>query len=356
MAHVNYSCPSCRHSFQVNETKRLKVLCPECGRQLEWYFQQDNEKCGPVSGAVIQQMLKRDELCDSDQVMQEGSNSWIVVSMLKTALNTPKPVPSATQVERNISNSGPKLPTAQVVEGWFYARDNQKYGPVSTEQLQQLANTGQLDPEDMIMKSGSTQWVEASTLTQLKFKSSRPSSLFVPCVRCGASISDNAQLCPQCGHPQPKLGNDFWSIWHRKESKYGACGVKNILEFFIVGDPNYVQYCRGCQRPLKETTEQEYIRHDMLQIYRDSIGWMRGGAIILGFVGVLLGYSIGGVFSPPYVALAQLALGIAGAVGGGRLGWFLVRSLVQWRYCKEGLFGQQFSRRASFTLCSSFFR
>ena len=44
---------------------------------------------------------------------------------------------------------------------WFYAKSGQQLGPVSSEQLKQLADSGQLQPSDLVWKDGMGQWVEA---------------------------------------------------------------------------------------------------------------------------------------------------------------------------------------------------
>jgi hypothetical protein len=50
---------------------------------------------------------------------------------------------------------------------WYYAQNGQQLGPVPSEQLQQLAAGGQLQPFDLIWKEGMPSWVEASTVQGL---------------------------------------------------------------------------------------------------------------------------------------------------------------------------------------------
>lgn len=45
---------------------------------------------------------------------------------------------------------------------WFYAKDNQKCGPVDTAELKRLAANGELTPGDLIWKDGLKDWVPAS--------------------------------------------------------------------------------------------------------------------------------------------------------------------------------------------------
>jgi tetratricopeptide (TPR) repeat protein len=55
-------------------------------------------------------------------------------------------------------------PVTVAEPGWFYARNRQKVGPVSREQLQQLAASGQLKPDDMVLQEGSRNWVPARSV------------------------------------------------------------------------------------------------------------------------------------------------------------------------------------------------
>jgi hypothetical protein len=64
---------------------------------------------------------------------------------------------------------------------WFYARNQQKVGPVSFAELQRLATAGQIQPTAMILQQGALQWVPASSVPELfaQFLRTRlPSSRF----------------------------------------------------------------------------------------------------------------------------------------------------------------------------------
>ena len=340
MADVSYSCPACRHSFRVNETKRLQVCCPECGRQLEWFFHQGTQKRGPVSGTVIQQMLKRDELCDSDQVMQEGSTSWIVVSMLKTALNTPKPVPRAILVETKSPNPGQDISNPQpIANTWYYARDGKKCGPLSTEQLRQLAVTDQLHPQDLVLKLGTRQWVEARNIPELKFEHERKRSPLVPCEKCRGRISDIAETCPKCGHPQPKLQETPFALWWHKEANCKNCGTHNIIDFSLARIPNQVQRCRGCMRILKETNEGDYLQHDMDRVYRNSIERSRKGRNLYDFLSIV-SFLILARLVPSNSVYLKAMIGLAGAICVHLLCEYFVRRYIQWTGAMTGLSGE----------------
>jgi len=50
---------------------------------------------------------------------------------------------------------------------WYYARQNQQFGPLPEAQLLQLARTGLLKPTDMLWKEGMPQWAPASSIPNL---------------------------------------------------------------------------------------------------------------------------------------------------------------------------------------------
>jgi hypothetical protein len=50
---------------------------------------------------------------------------------------------------------------------WYYARQGQRYGPYSPEQLRDMARAGRLLPEDLVVHEGAGQWVQARTVPGL---------------------------------------------------------------------------------------------------------------------------------------------------------------------------------------------
>jgi hypothetical protein len=50
---------------------------------------------------------------------------------------------------------------------WFYAKNNQQRGPVSPAELRQLAQSGQLAPEDLVWRQGLDDWTAASRVKGL---------------------------------------------------------------------------------------------------------------------------------------------------------------------------------------------
>jgi len=61
-----------------------------------------------------------------------------------------------------------------------YSKSGQQQGPVSSEQLKQLAASGQLQPSDLVWKEGMAQWAEARRMKGLFPAEMNPPSSSVP--------------------------------------------------------------------------------------------------------------------------------------------------------------------------------
>jgi uncharacterized protein DUF4339 len=50
---------------------------------------------------------------------------------------------------------------------WYYARGKSKHGPVSAKELKQLAESGKLQPTDLVWRTDMPDWRKASTIKGL---------------------------------------------------------------------------------------------------------------------------------------------------------------------------------------------
>ncbi len=50
---------------------------------------------------------------------------------------------------------------------WYYARNDQQFGPVSASELKQLADAGRLSPDDLLWREGMESWATAVNLRGL---------------------------------------------------------------------------------------------------------------------------------------------------------------------------------------------
>lgn len=57
---------------------------------------------------------------------------------------------------------------------WYYARDNKQMGPVSSAELKNLADAGQLQPDDLVWREGLTEWAPARSVRGLFEEETKP--------------------------------------------------------------------------------------------------------------------------------------------------------------------------------------
>ncbi|HUT12066.1 MAG TPA: DUF4339 domain-containing protein [Thermoguttaceae bacterium] len=50
---------------------------------------------------------------------------------------------------------------------WYYGRGGQQHGPVTTQQLQKLLASGQLQPSDLVWREGMAEWTAAEKVEGL---------------------------------------------------------------------------------------------------------------------------------------------------------------------------------------------
>jgi tetratricopeptide (TPR) repeat protein len=64
----------------------------------------------------------------------------------------------------NCRGTGGPPGTTVAEPGWFYASNRQKHCPVARTELARLAAAGRLKPTDMVLREGTTQWVQAQSV------------------------------------------------------------------------------------------------------------------------------------------------------------------------------------------------
>lgn len=79
---------------------------------------------------------------------------------------------------------------------WYYSRDKQKLGPVSFDELRELARAGQIGPSDMVLEVGQAKWTPAGSVA----------GLFTPASSAETAIPDaasRASEAPASAGPEP---------------------------------------------------------------------------------------------------------------------------------------------------------
>jgi hypothetical protein len=63
-------------------------------------------------------------------------------------------------------------------EQWYYAHERQRHGPVSRQQLQDLAAAGRLASTDMVLRAGTAKWLAAAAVPGLFSMNDQKTSAF----------------------------------------------------------------------------------------------------------------------------------------------------------------------------------
>src|SRR5439155_16318699 len=79
-------------------------------------------------------------------------------------------------------------------EQWYYARGQQRLGPVSKEQLKGLATAGQIQPGDLVWRVGMPQWAAASSVEGLM--AAEATEAVAPLEAAPVSVSAPAPVAP----------------------------------------------------------------------------------------------------------------------------------------------------------------
>jgi hypothetical protein len=89
---------------------------------------------------------------------------------------------------------------------WYYARNDQQFGPVSAAELKQLAEAGKLSPNDLLWREGMDAWTTAINLRGL-FAEEQPLGTTKVVVAAGLSEGDlRAPLAPARARPAIERG------------------------------------------------------------------------------------------------------------------------------------------------------
>lgn len=135
------------------------------------------------------------------------------------------------------------------MDEWFYVKDGQKRGPISTAQLRQLAASGELVPKDQIWREGLEGWVAASYIKGLPFS---------------RVASSNQEAHALCGKPNPaplekhKNSNSLWS---------GNRGIIILCTVAILGVCGTIWYIVGSRKG-QGTSNQPVVTIPDTRIFR----------------------------------------------------------------------------------------
>ena len=125
----------------------------------QWFHANGGQQQGPVSTEQLKQLAASGQLHPGDPVLKDGMGQWVEARKIK-GLFPAQPMSSPQGLQH------PPQPEATPPQ-WFFLNAGQQQGPVSAEQLKQLAGEGRLLPSDLVWKEGMAQWAEAKNIKGL---------------------------------------------------------------------------------------------------------------------------------------------------------------------------------------------
>ncbi len=162
---------------------------------VEWYCQLMGSELGPLNVDQLVNMVRQHQITPEDLVRRNKS-PWVAAYQVKglfEAAAKPKPQPEPTKNEepkiervdrpfdagRDLARGGsgmhtekgdgelPELPT----DDWYCIATGEKQGPLSFDQLQELADTGRLRDRDRVWRGSAPKWHKASEVQGLDLPS-----------------------------------------------------------------------------------------------------------------------------------------------------------------------------------------
>jgi len=116
---------------------------------------------------------------------------------------------------------------------WYYQKDGQRNGPISSAQLKQLADSGTLHPADIVWKEGLQQWVKASKVSGLFVAGTaeeRPPTVTAP-------VAQEPNAAPSAADPKPEKKGFFASVFGPKAAVGGS--IESYSVVYLGGHPDY---------------------------------------------------------------------------------------------------------------------
>ena len=110
--------------------------------------------------------LKTDDLVrKADQTMPVAAGDLQVLfsELQPTARTRTTPPPPLTSEKKKSDTADRKAMSKE----WYYAKGDQKHGPITSERFRALAKCGALEPTDLVWTEGMTDWMKATVVNGL---------------------------------------------------------------------------------------------------------------------------------------------------------------------------------------------
>ena len=161
---IRFSCPGCQMTLQASPAQAgIIVACPRCKRQMKVPAPVASVAPTPQaplpepvrSGVLLREIVPHDDYEDVSGV-EELPLGIVQEDSRESLAETSNPIEET---------SNP--PPIATIPQWFYIQNHQKVGPLSLNQLYQLATTGELGRNDMAWRKGMAERILAGSIKEL---------------------------------------------------------------------------------------------------------------------------------------------------------------------------------------------
>lgn len=138
----------------------------EVSTNRDWYYERHGQSIGPLNTEDISRLIRSGQLESHTLVWAEHLEGWKQIAEIQDLKTFFQSLPS-TEGEPGIASPG------QNGTQWFYARNGQSFGPIATDSLRKLFDSGELNSTTLLWKDGLAEWTMAKDLPD--FPAGRPS-------------------------------------------------------------------------------------------------------------------------------------------------------------------------------------
>lgn len=165
---------------------------------VEWFYELDGFRRGPVTPAALKQLADSGQITPETRIWKEGLSDWAKAGAVRGLFAAASPTatrgPSADAVKAaTASQERASSPAPVTGRDWYYSVNGEKLGPVGSADLKRLADTNALSPSDLVWKQGLTAWVTASSVK----------GLFAQPTASQTSASNSSSIPPELPSIQP---------------------------------------------------------------------------------------------------------------------------------------------------------
>lgn len=117
----------------------------------DWYYAKGGQRHGPVTEEQLRQLADSGQIQSTDLVWRNGMAEWQKVGSIEGVF---PPQPNEPDVP----------PPVTATAEWYYSKGGLQHGPVTEEQLRQLAGSGQIQSTDLVWRKGMAEWQQAGSI------------------------------------------------------------------------------------------------------------------------------------------------------------------------------------------------